>query len=928
MAKSATKQPERIPSTGESVQSSEREPGTSDAAGQGAKRSARACDKCRRSKIKCEPAPGEQTEICKSCLAAATECTFSDPTFRRGPPKGYIKALEHRLHQMESMLAAIMSCEDGRATSIISDLRKDQLANDILKRVDSGPFGPTGRLRRSVDPTEDNFFASIMGDEAQANPPKPVNERARRQSRVSRESVIQTDPLKLTRPNLEWQDRLSKLLASSRANTRETSTVPSSKTIRQPSEAASSDGEPPRQRRRTSGSPSRLDLVASEENGEGSQGTQEEELNDCSDAFGNLSMDENREVRYHGNSCGLQLLAQQERYDNRITGGIWNFPMAKLWPGLPSTSTQEHVVDFQLPTIHIQDHLIHLYFTYVNPVVPVIDKESFLADLSLRRTGETIQEEQTGSVKPEHTQKITDLLLFSMFAFAAHYSEDVDSITRAAASGARYAAQARKALDTMYQESRTSTCQALILLGVRGFGVGSVEEGWIHIGMAIRMAFDLGLNRNADRWQIDGRDLFSSSQKELRNRIWWACCLGDRYSSIFLGRPMTIREGDYATPLPHPPESDAEEIWHHYGANLLSPGEISILARPILCFKEASSLSIIFGEIITKIYPVTHVSSTSRRVLMEKIHLRLLQWYLALPDSLKYSTTSTGPCPAPAPHVLFLHVQYWAAVLLLHRLFIPRMSDISPDPASRIQGQGVDYTSWRSLDMCQSAASHICKIAMNYHEAYGLRWSHPILMNYLQSAGIMHIAILISRPLDAQATIGLQNCFDALDQIPWPTAARVCDILKGVKFQLDERLRLRAPAGEVNRRKRPAEDVNDTDAPYSGVPLGPDQEISSYAAPLEVGELQPEPLLVGSEIGLQGFTSSDVFNAATFTGYDFWPEFDSLEPPSLLPQPALHPTNDTVPAHSFTFNDAEYSENFLQALRDPVLHFPFSSSRT
>ena len=62
------------------------------------------------------------------------------PTFRRGPPKGYIQALEARLHQMESVLAAIMSSKDARAVEIISDLRRDRLAKHILDGVDAGPF--------------------------------------------------------------------------------------------------------------------------------------------------------------------------------------------------------------------------------------------------------------------------------------------------------------------------------------------------------------------------------------------------------------------------------------------------------------------------------------------------------------------------------------------------------------------------------------------------------------------------------------------------------------------------------------------------------------------------------------------------------------------------------------------------------------------
>ncbi len=142
-----------------------------------------ACDRCRKSKSKCEPAPNEG-DPCKSCAstgageviggisrllrllnypsctafyrrmhlhgydASVLMCLFvpinsitrTAPSFRRGPPKGYIQALEHRLHQVESVLAAIMSSTDTRAQSIVEELSQDELAGYILESVDAGPF--------------------------------------------------------------------------------------------------------------------------------------------------------------------------------------------------------------------------------------------------------------------------------------------------------------------------------------------------------------------------------------------------------------------------------------------------------------------------------------------------------------------------------------------------------------------------------------------------------------------------------------------------------------------------------------------------------------------------------------------------------------------------------------------------------------------
>lgn len=66
------------------------------------------------------------------CSLMATECTFLGPSRKRGPPKGYIDAIEARLHQTEAVLGIILSLAGGLdgsrgpgdqgASSLIEDL--------------------------------------------------------------------------------------------------------------------------------------------------------------------------------------------------------------------------------------------------------------------------------------------------------------------------------------------------------------------------------------------------------------------------------------------------------------------------------------------------------------------------------------------------------------------------------------------------------------------------------------------------------------------------------------------------------------------------------------------------------------------------------------------------------------------------------------
>ncbi|ORZ15692.1 hypothetical protein BCR42DRAFT_328053, partial [Absidia repens] len=55
-------------------------------------------DRCRKKKIKCDGS----LPICSNCKAFELECTYKDTTKKRGPPKGYIEAIENRLYKLES----------------------------------------------------------------------------------------------------------------------------------------------------------------------------------------------------------------------------------------------------------------------------------------------------------------------------------------------------------------------------------------------------------------------------------------------------------------------------------------------------------------------------------------------------------------------------------------------------------------------------------------------------------------------------------------------------------------------------------------------------------------------------------------------------------------------------------------------------------
>ncbi|KAG0702716.1 fungal-specific transcription factor domain-containing protein [Suillus ampliporus] len=757
------------------------------------KRSSRACDQCRKTKSKCEPSGTPGT--CKSCTIAGNTCTFLGPSYKRGPPKGYIQAIEQRWHQVESLLGAVLSCPDTGVRQVIADIKQDDLAREILNRVDTGPFGPSGRLSQPAGATKEDFFACIFrSNEASARD----SPRSRRQSRISREIVSSSrDNTLSTIPTSEWQDRLSASLTRGHVG------------LHGVSPTYNLSGPPLQQRRRldipsTSSSPHQPNWHEMYTMDALSDST--DDLNGPDTAFGQLSLDENQEVRYHGKVSGLHLLGRSSRLDSRNEGGIWKLPMARFWPSAKTNTIPappDEGVIISLPPLVVQDHLVDLYFTYAHPVFPVIHMGRFLREYSEWKQNSNPSSPESaggtpGCASPEPSQTVTKLLLLAIFAIAARYQDDnapttVDAMWEA---GNDYLAQARVALAQVYHSSRATTCQALLLLGHREFGIGSMEQGWLYIGMAIRMAQDLGLNRAADNWQFQGRKMFSLEENQVRKHIWWGCCIADKYSSIYMGRPVSISEGDFDTLLPDPAEYDEDS------STDLAPLQHISTPLTMSCFRAAASLSVLIGSIVTMIYPVRSTGRGSRRTVLNSLESRLDQWYIDLPDNLRYDQASKRNTPPPV--VLFIHVKYWSAVLLLHRAFIPDWKgseQILQNPSN-----GSDTASLKAFDLCQSAATYVSTIVTTYHENFNIKRSSPFLSSYILSAGIMHIVTLTLRPSNVQAYIGLRQCLAVLKemQTTWPSAGRAWDLLNGVR-QVDGNMPplMHGP----DRQKRAADDA-------------------------------------------------------------------------------------------------------------------------
>ncbi|CAO3646166.1 unnamed protein product [Mucor hiemalis] len=119
-------------------------------------RVSKACEQCRRKKVKCD---GVQA-VCSNCMSLGLQCTYKESTKKRGPPKGYIEAIEGKLHRLEALLGSITQEDDPRSQAILAELNSplETAYGELVRpkpvlKTDDEPQPPTIK----VDDANDNL---------------------------------------------------------------------------------------------------------------------------------------------------------------------------------------------------------------------------------------------------------------------------------------------------------------------------------------------------------------------------------------------------------------------------------------------------------------------------------------------------------------------------------------------------------------------------------------------------------------------------------------------------------------------------------------------------------------------------------------------------------------------------------------------------
>ncbi|KAG9321448.1 hypothetical protein KVV02_000320 [Mortierella alpina] len=267
-------------------------------------------------------------------------------------------------------------------------------------------------------------------------------------------------------------------------------------------------------------------------------------------------------------------------------------------PTANSFLDQSIPVGFVITNKSVIQYLVHVYFECFHPHWMIVDKEKFMAQLK-------------DAVSPPDP-----LLLVAICAAGAKYSDHEGLCAEAgklSSIGEQFLTHARILLQDRFDMPSMSTLQALLILYWCQVQTGRASLRFMYVGMAIRMAQEMGLNR-----QLDAKRSRETDDREIqiRKTIWWSCYQADRWTSAALGKPMVISDVDCL--VDYPASVNDDDRFH------------------IQAFCHMTDLAKILGKVILNLYSATNASTCSSAMF---VHLdqSLSAWFEAMPSALDKS---------------------------------------------------------------------------------------------------------------------------------------------------------------------------------------------------------------------------------------------------------------------------------------------------
>ncbi|KAF9465075.1 fungal-specific transcription factor domain-containing protein [Collybia nuda] len=699
----------------------------------------RACDACRRRKIKCD-GPKMPGNTCSNCLQTKKPCTYVEDSKPRGPSKAsHVAGLEDRMEKLETLLKQLHPGTDFTTEigpPVIRDSWKNEESSTIFQEHPYSPSSPSYPRKSShsspiySSPSSQGHIRTRINASGIGLPHFGRSTHLVFGSQPTRGSHLKPDHLHSdedTDDDDSDDNQSSSSDHSASSLTLEIENVTGLvKKLKLRGTEDDSD-QPPENNNRFHGKSSAVGLV---------EATRQFKLLHLLDSL--ESARPSRESPQGIEDLPLGSLTRRPEF--------WRTPKwERVWESLKIESSELFTsVLAGFPPSDLAQSLIHLYFVHVNAHIPLLHRPTFE-----RQWGENLH----------HKNIWFAAVCISLFAVASRFTDDLRVTERSGKpdsgqsdwgyAGWNYfevAIGIHRARRSLFYPASLFEIQTFTLLGMFLRGTESPSAAWILVSIGIRKAQDVGAHRQnvyRNKPTVD---------EELWKRAIWCLIVFDRIGGAVLGRGCGVGEEDFDIDLPL--EVD-DEYWESE-----DPCEAFRQPPEIPAKVGAFNLFIKLSQIVAFALKTTYALDKSRifsgmprtdwrRDVLNQLNAAMSDWKTLVPNHLIWSPQM--PNKEFTVHAATLQTFYHFTEMLIYRPFIsllaPTFSDISPLD----QAPSPDPT-LPAMDICVEAARSCARIAEAQIQ-HGISLV-PIMMHVAQiSAATLLIRVwdLKSQEKDHQA---------------------------------------------------------------------------------------------------------------------------------------------------------------------------------
>lgn len=180
---------------------------------------------------------------------------------------------------------------------------------------------------------------------------------------------------------------------------------------------------------------------------------------------------------------------------------------------------------FKLPAPSRCSELLEIFFSYVHPMMPVIDRRDFLS-------------RYYGGDEPPSL-----IILHAVFLAASRYADNTghspDGLSEVRSHCDELHGKLRALIEAEITSERTAVIQASLLASLHWEGREGLNSAIDNLSIAVRACQEMGLHRKQQPTPSN-----PEAQESLHRRLWWCLYALDRFNATQEGTPFLINELD------------------------------------------------------------------------------------------------------------------------------------------------------------------------------------------------------------------------------------------------------------------------------------------------------------------------------------------------------------------------------------------------